>query len=305
MVDIRDKPFLAHEDIMGLNFIRAPGVFVFRRHYRAGLRSHIMEILAPGQLETEKAGRIVNGLRTFPRSRPRKVLRIFRKRFHDIAEALGEPKRVKMIERHLGPEYMAGSSEFIVDYALSGERQVLLCGVQEYVEGEILDPWSPLDDDHIGSLLARLGRLKPGDPTKGLGAWIRQVRQGAREFAGRVRAMIRLAGHVPDLAGIGNLILTPSCRIKLVDINNVSRVSFTSSIAVDDRGYPVCDKSIQALSLLERNLAGILREKEDPLSRVFLDPPRMRDVRAIERAFHGAHENVGYPVFTYPAPKGP
>ena len=52
--DIRDRPHLNHDDIVGLNFIRNPGFYFYRRHYRAGLRSHIMEVLNPEFLQKEK-----------------------------------------------------------------------------------------------------------------------------------------------------------------------------------------------------------------------------------------------------------
>ena len=98
--------------------------------------------------------------------------------------------------------------------------------------------------------------------------------------------MISKAGYVPDLAGSGNLILTAPGLIKLVDINNVSRVSFDSSVPLDDRGYPVCDKSVEALSMLEKNLAGRPLDPDDEIYRVFLAPGRMEKVRVLEREFH-------------------
>ena len=54
--DIRDRPRLEHLDIIELNFIRDPGDFLFRRHYRMGLRSHIMEVLKPADVTIEKNG---------------------------------------------------------------------------------------------------------------------------------------------------------------------------------------------------------------------------------------------------------
>jgi len=45
--DVRDKPSLSEADVLALNFIRRPARYVFRRHYRVGLRSHIMEVLRP------------------------------------------------------------------------------------------------------------------------------------------------------------------------------------------------------------------------------------------------------------------
>ena len=93
--------------------------------------------------------------------------------------------------------------------------------------------------------------------------------------------MILQTNRVPDLAGVGNLILTRSGNIKLVDINNISRVSFDRTIPLDDRGYPVCDKSIEALSLLERKLTGRSLDGRDIIYNTFLDPERMKDVKEI------------------------
>ena len=35
--DIRDKANINHEDVIGLNFIRASGAYVFRKYYNQGL----------------------------------------------------------------------------------------------------------------------------------------------------------------------------------------------------------------------------------------------------------------------------
>ncbi|MDL1960036.1 MAG: hypothetical protein LWW99_11905, partial [Deltaproteobacteria bacterium] len=85
--------------------------------------------------------------------------------------------------------------------------------------------------------------------------------------------------------GAGNLILTRSGNIKLVDINNVSRVSFDSIISLDDRGYPICDKSIEALSLIEQKLLGRFLLRTDPIYDTFLDPERVKEVRALDEEF--------------------
>jgi hypothetical protein len=97
--------------------------------------------------------------------------------------------------------------------------------------------------------------------------------------------MIVETQHVPDLAGLGNLIVAPTGSIKLVDINNVSPVIFRRQIDLDDRGYPVCDKSIEALSLLEQGLLGGFSRHEDPIYRIFLVPERMREVEILVKGF--------------------
>jgi hypothetical protein len=76
-----------------------------------------------------------------------------------------------------------------------------------------------------------------------------------------------------------------SGQIKLVDINNISRVHFDTTIRLDDRGYPVCDKSIEALAMLERKILGHPIDGNDPIYRTFLISQRMEAVAALERQF--------------------
>jgi hypothetical protein len=181
---------------------------------------------------------------------------------------------------------VALSDEFLVDYAFRGGRELLLCGLQEYVAGEILDPWKPLDRAHLQSIFERMGLLPKGDQEGRFEDWVGRVRRNARGFISRIRRMAQETEHIPDLAGAGNLIITPAGDIKLVDINNVSLIRRGPSIPVDDRGYPVCDKSIEALSLIEQRLLAKERDSRDPLYRSFLDPRRMAKVRELEKAFH-------------------
>jgi hypothetical protein len=68
--DVRDIPNLSSRDISNLNFIRDPGRYVFRRHYRQGLRSHVMEVLHPDDVVREKKGIVTDGIRWFPRANP-------------------------------------------------------------------------------------------------------------------------------------------------------------------------------------------------------------------------------------------
>ena len=112
-------------------------------------------------------------------------------------------------------------------------------------------------------------------------SWIHQVLEKAETFIDKLKMLILEAGYVPDLAGVGNLLLTRSGHIKLVDINNISHVSFEPKIHLDDRGYPVCDKSIEALSLLETELLGRPIPRDDPIYNTYLDSNRMREVRAV------------------------
>ncbi|MFH1953001.1 MAG: hypothetical protein ABIL06_15435 [Pseudomonadota bacterium] len=251
-----------------------------------GLRSHIMEVLRSADVARETEGVIREGIRWFPRARPLKMLRIFRTRFDSLRNAEEELRRVKIVETYLAPAHVARSNEFLVDYLLQGKYEPLLCGLQEYVIGEVLDPWGCLDKDHLTSLFWRIdsGGIKDALPT--IETWGQKIRKHADKILGRIKAMIVEANYVPDLAGIGNLLLTRTGNIKLVDINNISKVSFDPSIPRDDRGYPVCDKSIEALSLLEEKLLGKSINRRAPIYRTFLDPGRVNEVRSIEKEFH-------------------
>jgi len=284
--DVRDKPRLDHEDMVRLNFIRNPGVFFYRRYYRAGLRSHIMEVLNPEDVEREKKGVIIDGLRHFPKARPLKMLRVFRKRFNDLKDAEEELKNVKLLEKFLRPDCVARSDEFLVHYARKDKYKLIICGLQEYVEGEILDPWSHLDKTYLVSLLSHMGFERQNDSEAIVDRWVGGVREKADKLIQKLKQMISRTKRVPDLAGVGNLILTRSGNIKLVDINNISSISFDRTIPIDDRGYPVCDKSIEALSLLEQKLTGRSLDRRDIIYNTFLDPGRMKEVKKIETRFH-------------------
>ena len=289
-VDIRDKTAVGQKDILALNFMRPRPSVVFRRHFRQGLRSHVLEVLDPADVEAERSGRMRDGLLCFPRARPRKMFRVFRTRFRDLADGIEETRRVKTVERFLSPDFMARSNEFLVDYRIEEEWDILLCGLQEYVEGEALDPWSPAGEGLLEEIASRMaGR---GSEPSGASAalFAETVRRLAAVFVDRVKRMISEAALIPDLAGVSNLILTPSGHIKLVDINNISPVSLGPGISLDDKGYPICDKSVQALALLERNLLGRSPAPDEPVYRVFLDPARVREVKTAEDAFHRSQE---------------
>jgi len=280
--DIRSKAFAGPEDFMRLNFIRREMPFAFRRHYRQGLRSHVMEVLLKEHLQWERSGFQDGAVRKYPRARPQKMLRVFRNRFKGLEEAMEEIRRVKTVERFLAPDFMARSEEFLVDYITEGTRRVLLCGLQDYIEGEALDPWSPVQSGLLEELASR-GRRHDSETR------LERLRVRAEEFINRVKQMIREAGVIPDLAGVNNLILTPGGFIKLVDINNISTVSLDPDIAVDDKGYPICDKSVQALGLLEQKLLHRGPDMEEPVYCTILAPRRLMKVKAVEKAFHLAH----------------
>jgi hypothetical protein len=284
--DIRDLPFIGHNDVIGLNFISNPCPYIFRRHFRQGLRSHIMEVLQPAHVAREVSGTMRDGRRWYPRARPLKIFRIFRARLKTLAEALDEIARVKILEDYLAPVFLAKSEEFVVDYQGPAGRDILLCGFQEFVEGEILDPWSALEPEKL--MAAMYHRLHRDKAPSGIGAsrWIGEARSLAALFISRIKQMIMEKQHLPDLAGVGNLVMVASGEIKLVDLNNITGAVLSADILLDERGYPVCDKSIEALALLEHGLLNRPIDSGEPVYRSFLDPKRMKEVKDLEAAFH-------------------
>jgi hypothetical protein len=283
--DIRQRQSLETKDLLALNFIRSSTPFVFRRHYRTGLRSHLFEVLKPADVQKETEGIRNHECLIFPRARPVKMLRLFRTRFRNLEEALEEIARVQLIIRYLAPDHVAKSNEFLATYQLGGTREILLCGLQEYIPGEILDPWAPLDDQALAEIVTRADPLFPDHHKISLAERIKNVTNQVRSFVANVKRMITKAAHIPDLAGIGNLILTANGQLKLVDINNISPVSPEKPIFKDEHGYPVCDKSFEALALLEKKILGNPTPEDDTFYKVFLEPKRMRLVSQLVRAF--------------------
>ncbi len=247
-----------------MNFIRDTGRFRFRRHFRSGLRSHVMEVLRAEDLVREQAGEVVAGLRRFPRARPVAMLRLFRMRFDSAGAALAEVGRLRVVERYLGRAQVAVSHEFIVAYRWGCRYTPMLCGLQEFVCGEPLDPW----------------RCRAEGLTVA-------AREGLVRFVSAVRCLVAEEGLIPDLAGVGNLLLTATGGIKLVDINNISALRFIPAIPLDDKGYPVGDKSVEALFRLERDGLGRAGLEGERLYRHFLDPDRCQAVARLHHRFHG------------------
>ena len=283
--DIRNRPSIGQAEVIALNFVNSSTPYVLRKHFRQGLRSHIMEILDPLEVEIEQTGTMADGVRWFPKARPLRMFRIFRSRLKTLDKASKEIGRVKLVERYLAPDFMATSVECIVDYQGPEGWDLMLCGFQEYVHGETLDPWTILDGN---SLLPTLfDQLHSADTKAGMSSdqWVATVRQKGQRFIEQVKLMIVQAGHIPDLAGAGNLIITAGGDIRLVDINNISRVDFDASINLDEKGYPVCDKSIEVLALIEEKVLGRRADMQDDLFKRFLDPKRWEIVKAKEALF--------------------
>jgi len=284
--DIRDKTHISHEDIIQLNFIRKPGAYVFRKYHKQGLRSQIMELLDPDDIIKQNRGEIINGILSFPWAMPLKMLRIFRTRFNSLTDVFEEIRKFKIIGKYLPSDSYAKSEEFIVDYMWNGNRDFILCGLQEYVAGKILDPWETTGINQLDIFFSGInvnGRNTPGMTTDQL---VTKFRKKVEKFIKSVKKMILEAKYVPDFAGLENLLVTPEGDIKLVDINNVSRVSFGPDIRLDDKGYPVCDKSIEVISILEQKLLDKPIDKNETLYKIFLDPLRMKDVSNLEEKFH-------------------
>ena len=283
--DIRDRPTIDHADVMALNFVNAAAPVVFRRHFRQGLRSHVLEILDPQAVAVERKGTMVDGVMRFPKAEPRRMLRIFRTRLHTLDEALDEIGRVKIVERFLAPDCMATSVECIVDYRGPDGWHPVLCGFQEYVPGQTLDPWTILDQTTLLSSLYDQFVAKEDGIALSKRLWVSVVRQKTRRFVDRIKCMIAEAGHIPDLAGVGNLIVTTEGDIRLVDINNISRIGFEASIPLDEKGYPVCDKSVEALALIEAKVLGSAVDLQSKLFRHYLEPGRKKAVNDHEVRF--------------------
>lgn len=284
--DIRDKAHISHEDIIELNFIRKPGAYVFRKYLKQGLRSQIMEMLDPDDVIKQNRGEIINGILFFPWAMPLKMLRIFKTRFDSLTDVFEEIRKVKIIEKYLPSDSYAKSEEFIVDYIWNGNRDFILCGLQEYVAGEILNPWETTGINQLENLFAGISvnrRNALGMTTEQL---VTRFQKRVENFIKSVKKMILEASYVPDFAGVENLIITSEGGIKLVDINNISRVSFGPDIRLDDKGYPVCDKSIEAISILEQKLLDRPIDKTETLYKIFLDPQRMKEVSVLEEKFH-------------------
>jgi len=279
--DIRDQAYLTESQVLKLNFINDSSHYIFRKYYRSGLRSHILEILLAEDVLKETHGEITEGIRMFPRAKPKKMLRILRNRFKNKEAVFQEIKKYQLLLKFLGPDFIAESEEFIVDYTGTGKSQIVLCGLQEYIEGEILDPWG------LGGENFLLDLFKSSTcPDSQLAARVEKARKNIAIFVKKIRQMISDTGYIPDLAGFGNLILTIEGNLKLVDINNIVEIKLNNSIPIDDKGYPSCDVSVEVLSLLEKDIIQKNIQIDDPLYRVFLSPERKIKVKALEKQFY-------------------
>ncbi len=279
-IDIRDQEHLSSREVLRLNFIRSQEDYFFRKYYRAGLRSHIFELLNNEDVELETSGEMVNGIRKFPRAKPKMMLRIFRSRFETIEQVMVDVRKYHLLLKLFGSRFIATSEEFVVEYTGPGTSQIVLCGLQEYIEGEILDPWSLESKNYLADRFICM----QGRPEEKID-WVRALEKQIAAFVSCTRQLIFERGFVPDLSGIGNLIVTAEAGVKLVDINNIVEVRLDDKILIDDKGYPACDKSVEALSILE-GLGTGKQSLQDPLYKHFLSPERMKAVKAFEKRFY-------------------
>ena len=285
ITDIRNKPTLSHEDIVALNFIKHPSRYFFRNHFREGLRSRLIQVLKPSDIALETSGVVQHGIRMFPIAQPIVMLRIFKNKFSSRRAVQKEIDDYKILQQWLSKSHYAVSSEFMVDYTRGRKKSILLCGLQEYVRGEAVDPW------HENALMKIEGIMKGAHD----GA-LNTALENLASFVNCIKNLIMKTGAIPDLAGVGNVIITPLGIVKLVDINNVSRLTMDHHIPIDDKGYPVSDKSIQALFQIETQILGRSRDAVDTLYRFFLDQQRMKEVRELETSFHQVTAHSGnYP----------
>lgn len=278
--DIRDIASLTGKEVARLNFIRDSRSCHFRKHNRQGMRSHIFEVLAAQDLARETEGEIIDGIRWYPRAVPKYMLRILRTRFKSLEETLDEIKRYTVVLKYLGPELIAVSTEFIVEYTGTGKSEIVLCGLQEYVSGAILDPWGLVGEHPLDTFY--LSRFPDDESDSARSA---KAIESVATFVRQMRKMITESGYITDLAGNGNLIMTGSGQVKLVDINNIIKVSEDDTILLDDKGYPSCDKSIEVLSILEEKILKKENLSDDPLYGHFLSVGRKQRVRSLEKKF--------------------
>ncbi len=278
--DIRDKSSLTGEEVLQLNFIMDSGKYRFRKHNRQGMRSHVIEVLARKDLLKETSGEIIDGIRLYPRAIPKYMLRILRTRFSTLQETLDEIETYNLVLKFLGPECIAISNEFIVAYTGTGQSEIVLCGLQEYVQGAILDPWGLVGEVPLVTFYrSRFPEEKLHERCADIG------RESIATFVARMRKMIIESGYITDLAGNGNLILTGAGAVKLVDINNIIQVSMDDTVWLDDKGYPSCDKSIEVLWILENKILKTANLSGDPIYRHFLSVDRLKKVRSLETEF--------------------
>ena len=279
--DVHTSGILTGEEAMALNFISASSPYLLRRYFRQGLRSHIFEVLDASDVLKETQGEILEGTRWFPRAVPRWMFRILRTRFSRLEEVLDEINKYTMILKFLGTECIAVSQEFIVEYRGPAGPEILLCGLQEYVKGQMLDPWNLQGDSPLAPFIPA---SLPGKSSEK--KWVKNLLGSIGRFVEQTKKMILDKGYIPDLAGNGNLLITARGDLKLVDINNIIEVHYNDIIFLDDKKYPACDKSVEVLALLEQKVLKHKNFMDEMLYRHFFTPDRREQVKQLEEKFY-------------------
>jgi len=251
-----------------------------------------MEVLDASDVLKQNSGETVNGLRRYTWAKPSKILRIFRIKFKSLEDIFDEINKYKMIEKYLPPDSYSKSCEFVADYIRPGKRDFILCGLQDFIDGKVLILWDLFQKNYLKNLVVSMLDEGRNPLRMTLEQLIHRVQKKTDRFIGGLKKMILEEHYVPDLAGIGNLILTAFGDIKLVDINNISKVSFGPDISLDDKGYPVCDKSIEAISIMEQKLLDRSIDRTETIYQFFLDPQRMKAVKDLESKFHHVMEST-------------
>lgn len=278
MRDIRDIKHATSEEVNGLNFLNLTDQYVLRRHIYQGLRSHVFQILKTDDVRKENEGVVKEGEKKYPQATPIKILRIMRKKFQRLDDVKAEISKYKLIEKYFDHDSYAQSQEIVVDYIHNGENKVMLIGIQEYVAGFRLNPWSANIGFHITDFL-KISGINNIDET------VSQIKKNIANFVQLLKSFILKTRYIPDLAGIGNIILKSDGNIVLVDINNISKVSFSDPIYVDDFGYPIVDRSIEAISCLDKFSLPDEYNRDCFLYNKFLSNHRCKKVNAIEKEF--------------------
>ena len=291
--DIRNKTTINHSDVIALNFIRSSAPYFFRKHFRQGLRSLIIEIHNPDDITKEKKGIISEGVRRFPKALPRNMFRLFRTRLKNLAEGWIEIERFKVVSHYLAPDFLAHSYEFIVDYNGPQGFEPMLCGFQEFIDGEVVDPWTILSTETLLPTLYDTMRKRGLVGSLPADEWIVGARRKGRQFVNKVKSMVTQSGYIPDLAGVGNLRLKTGGEICLVDLNNISHINADASITLDEKGYQVFDKSIESLSLIEEKIVGTPIDMGEKLYKRFLNTHRKRLVEERMDVFNKMMQREG------------
>ena len=155
-----------------------------------------------------------------------------------------------------------------------------------------LDPWQADHPGYAEDLWRRLLAETSGAVDTPPAEFYRLLNVQVSRFVRQVRAMMDRDGLIPDLAGVRNLLVTHGPRVLLVDINNIHPVVFDAQVPLDDKGYPVLDRSIDALERLGRVFLGRSMLSVETDYRLFFSRERQSRVRELEARFRTMSESA-------------